>query len=159
MAGKRQRPRNSQTVTPVDLGECVTSLVKSVTKGMADRVAPYGLVPLEFSILRVFLDRRECTASQLAEVLPIDSSRVSRMVNKMVEMGLLRRRRLRNDRRVVRLTLTEEGMALTSKIHQRVQAYNAELTEGVSNEEMTVFAAITSRIAANSAALKEEPPP
>ena len=111
---------------------------------------------MEFSILRSCLERGECTATQLAEFLPVDASRISRVVNGLVDRQLLRRRRLRNDRRVVKLTLTQEGETLTFKLHQRVQQYDASLTEGVSEEEMNAFAVTTLKIAANSAALGKQ---
>ena len=41
-----------------------------------------------------------------------------RVVTKMVDRGLMRRRRPRNDRRVVFLTLTDEGKALTLELHR-----------------------------------------
>ena len=133
----------------------MTALVNAVGTGVADRVRPYGLAPMEFSLLRVFLNERDRTARELAQILPVDASRVSRVVNKMVDMGLLRRRRLRNDRRVVRLTLTEEGETLAQKLHERIQAYDASLMEGVSAAEARAFAATIAKIAANSAALEK----
>ena len=57
---------------------------------------------------------------------------------------------LLSDRRVVVLTLTEAGMALT----QDVQAYDARLSEGVGEEEMAVFASVTSKVMANYTALQ-----
>ena len=118
-------------------------------------MAPYNLIPLEFAILRAFLGREEWTTTQLAKALPVTLSRVSRVVTKMVGMGLMRRRRLRSDRRVVILTLTEEGLALTSELHRRVQAYDARLSEGVSaQEELAVFASVLSKVMANYTALQ-----
>ena len=86
---------------------------------------------------------------------PDEAARISRVVTKMVNRGLMRRRRLRNDRRIVMLTLTEEGKNLTLKLHQRVQAYVAMLFEGISEEEMAVFASVTLKVMANYSALEE----
>ena len=130
-------------------------LVNSVAKGMAELVAPHDLIPLEFALLRVFLGEEERTTTQLAQMLPVKMSRISAVVTKMVGRGLMRRRRLSNDRRVVMLSLTEEGKALTLELHRRVQAYEARLCEGVSEEEMAAFASVTSRVMANYAALEQ----
>ena len=51
--------------------------------------------------------------------------------DQLVDMGLISRRRLRDDRRVVMLSLTEEGSALTLKLHQKVQEYDSRLVEGI----------------------------
>ena len=72
---------------------------------------------------------------------------------KLVDKGLIQRRRLRSDRRVVMLTLTEEGRALAQDLHLIVQAYDARLCDGVSEEEMAIFAAVSSKVMANYAAL------
>ena len=159
MADRGRRSRNSRNshaeVVGADLGTYVTSLANSVSKRIGGLVAPYNLTTLEFTILRSCLQRGECTATQLAELLPVDASRISRVVNGLVDRQLLRRRRLRNDRRVVKLKLTEEGEMLASKLHQRVQEYDASLTEGVSEADMNAFAATVFKIAANSAALEK----
>ena len=65
------------------------------------------------------------------------------------------RRRRRSDLRLVLLALTEEGKALTLELHRRVQAYDTELSEGVSGEEVAALASATSRIMANYAALEQ----
>ena len=95
----------------------------------------------------------EWTTTQLAKALPVTLSRVSRVVTKMVGMGVMRRRR-RSDRRVVILTLTQEGMALALELHRSVQAYDARLSEGVSEEELAVFASVLSKVMTNFTALQ-----
>ena len=144
---------------PADLGECVAVLVNAVTTGRADLVAPHDLIPMEFALLRLFLRREEWTTTQLAQVLPVKPSRISRVVTKLVDRGLMSRRRPPKDRRVVLLTLTEEGEALTREINERVQAHDARLSEGVTEQELAALAATTSKIVANHAALPYSRPP
>ena len=136
------------------LGEYVVGQVNAVTSSMAELATSHGLMPMDFALLRLFLEKEEWTTTQLAEALPVNASRISRVVKKMVGMGLMRRRRLRNDRRIVMLALTEEGKAMTLELHRRVQAYDARLSEGVSEEEMAVFTSVLSRVMANYAALQ-----
>ena len=124
-------------------------LVNAITKGTADETTPYNLTPLEFTLLRICMEKEECTATELAADLPVDASRISRLVTRLFDDGLLLRRRLREDRRVVMLRLSDEGSELVSTIHQRIQAYNARLIENISREEMSAFAAVASRILAN----------
>ena len=71
----------------------------------------------------------------------------------MVAMGLVRRRRLLSDRRVVILTLTDEGLTLTQDLNERVQAYDARLCEGVSEEQMAILTVVVARVMANHVAL------
>ncbi len=134
---------------------CVASLVNAVDKGLADEVTPYGLITSEFNLLRSCVDNGPCTATQLADLLPVDASRISRMVTRLVNLGLLRRQRLRRDRRVVLLHLTDKGHDLTSRVNERVQVHVGRLLEGVSEGDMRTFTSLTEKITANYEALKE----
>ena len=137
---------------PTDLGTCVTGLVNAVARGMAQIVSAHGLTHIDFALLRLFLGFEEWTTTQIAQELPLAPSTISTTVTKLVNRGLIQRRRLLSDRRVVILTLTQEGMTLTQDLHRRVLAYEAELCRSVSDEEMGVFTSVTSTIMANYAA-------
>ena len=67
----------------------------------------------------MFLTDLEWTATELAQMLSADASSISRVVSKLVERGLLSRRRPREDRRKVLLKLTEEGVALGLELHEK----------------------------------------
>ena len=138
---------------PADLGSCVAGLVNALAKGTVDLMAPHGLIPMEFALLRLFLGNEQWTVTQLAQTLPVKAPRISVVVSKLVDMGLVSRRRPSNDRRVVFLTLTGKGRALTFDIQRTVHDYEAVISEGVSEEEMAVFASVTARILGNYAAL------
>ena len=68
------------------------------------------------------------------------------------------RRRPPDDRRVVKLALTDEGKELALEIHGLVQAYVGRLSEGVSEEDMAVFVSVTSKVMVNHAALAQPEP-
>ena len=140
--------------THADLGTCVAWLVNAVAGGMARIVAPHGLTHIDFALLRLFLGVEEWTTTQLAQTLPLAPSGISRSVTKLVDMGLIQRRRLLSDRRVVILTLTQEGLTLTQELHQRVQAFDVSLCEGLGEEEIAVLSSVSSRVRANYEALQ-----
>ena len=137
-----------------DLDAQVTGLLNAVGKGLAAELASLGLTHLEFSLCRHCM-QGERTATQLALVLPVDGARISRLVTGLVDRGLLSRRRLRSDRRVVMLSLTPEGMELTSLVLRRADDYARMLTAGISEEDLRVFASVTEQIIANHAATQE----
>ena len=139
---------------PTNLSSCVAGLVNALAKVTGDLAARHGLIPSEFALLRLFLGNEQWTVTQLAQALPVRISRISRVATKLVAMGLMSRRRLLVDRRVVLLTLTDEGKTLTLDIQRTVHDYEAVISEGVSEEDMAVFAAVTARIMGNYAALR-----
>ena len=147
---------SSPTAGPLtDLGSCVAGLVNTLAKGAADLVAPHGLLPIDYALLRLFLEKEQWTVTQLAEALPVKAPHISRVVTSLVNKGLIRRRRRRSDRRVVFLTLTPEGRDLASELLRRVQSYEAMLSMGVCEEEMAAFVSVTSKVMANYASLEK----
>ena len=139
-----------------DLGSCVTRLINVLAKGTEEVVEPHGLIPMDYAVLRLFLHREQWTVTEMAVMLPIKTSRASRVVAKLVDMGLMRRRRPRSDRRVVLLTLTDGGKALTLDLYRRIEAYEATLLRGVSDEEMSAMVSSTLKIMANYAQLMRD---
>ena len=134
-----------------NLGLYVSDLYNMLDKSMELEVAPHGITSIEYSILWYCLGR-EHTATELARVLPVDTARISRIVTVLVEKGLLRRRRLRSDRRIVMLGLTEEGRQTATSIFQAMMRHYVILTEGIGEEEMRVFVSVTDRLIANHSA-------
>ena len=142
---------------PADMGTSVEGLVNALTRGVAREVEPYGLSPSEYNLLRFCMEMGDCTATDLAMVLPIDTSRISRIVARLVDMDLLVRRRLQSDRRIVMLQLSPEGRELTSKLYRRIREHEARLTNGISEEELSTLASITAKILDNHAAMESPP--
>ena len=104
---------------------------------MAQIVTSHGLTQTDFALLRLFLGVEEWITARLAQALPLAPSSISRTVAKLVDMGLVQRRRLLSDQKAAGLTLTEEGLALT--LHRRVQAYDAIFYDGVGEEPKSRF--------------------
>ena len=143
---------------PVALATNVSKLSYALERGLGAKVADYGLTVTEGFFLHTFLARgEECSATQLADLLPVDPARISRVVTKLVDMGFLRRRRLRDDRRVIMLRLTDLGAEVASVITQRSIDFNAKVTEGVTDADLRTFESVIERIVANYATLEEAP--
>ncbi len=154
---KTQDEESSREAAPLpNLADRVVSLSNAVVKGVERQIAPYGLISMEFAMLKAFVAQEEWTVTQLTEVLPADAPRVSRLVSRLVDRGLLRRRRRTDDRRVVRLRLTPQGEELTAEVCELVRQFEARLLEGVSAEEAAAFEAVVSRVVGNNAALQDE---
>ena len=151
---KSQGAHSHRAGTPLHtIGQHARALVDSVTKGVDGEAAAYNLTPTEFAVIRLFLTDMEWTATELTQMLSVDAPYMSRAVSKLVDRGVLRRRRQREDRRLVFLKLTEEGVALGLELHEKAHSYEERLTQGISPEDMETYLATIRRIVANHAAL------
>ncbi|ETI67114.1 MarR family winged helix-turn-helix transcriptional regulator [Neobacillus vireti] len=72
-------------------------------------------------ILRYISQSDECTSSELADAFEVNKSAITAIINRMVDKGLIQRTRDENDRRVVYLTLTDEGNILYQNCQEKIQ--------------------------------------
>ena len=68
------------------------------------------------------------TVNELRETLIDDSPNVSRILNKMVEKGLVRKERQTDDQRVVYVSLTEKGRKLHQQADEKITGHNVRLS-------------------------------
>ena len=138
---------------PANLESCLGKRANTGTLGIGPVVASRALGNTQIALRRVLLGAEKWTAAELAQALLLDLSGVDRAASQLADRGLVRRRRLLSDRRVVIQTLTEDGTALTEDLHRLVQAYDDSLHGGTSEEQMAILGAVSSRIMANHSAL------
>ena len=132
----------------------MTGLLNIVNQAMDRLAAAYGMTPSEFAVFRLFLRNDAWTPTAAASELSLPIHRVSRKLGKLADRGLLARRRRTSDRRVVTHRLTSKGRDLALEIDERVRAAEAALSDGISANELEVFASVSSRAMANYAALE-----
>ena len=141
----------------MSLGDSVTALADVYLGGRSRVIASQGFGRNDFALLACFLERDEWIATDLSRVLGADASRISRLVNGLVQRGLLRRRRRVDDRRVVRLMLTDEGISVARGLAERVREYDDHMLAGVTDDEREALIELTSKVLANHAALQDGP--
>ncbi len=70
----------------------------------------------QYRALVVLAGRGPCSLAELAGLLDVSPSTATRMSDRLVAKGLVRRRTSSRDRRQVRLALTEAGRALVANV-------------------------------------------
>ena len=76
-----------------------------------------------------------CSLSELAQYTVKEQSVISRVADQMVKDGFVRREADANDRRVVRLWLTERGRKLFGRLFPVAQGHHRRATQGLSTDE------------------------
>ena len=106
---------------------------------LAAELRPLGLTPSQGEVVRVLADHGPLTLQGLGELLVCETGgSPSRLVDRMVAAGLVRRETDTADRRWVSLSLTEAGeraAAGVGEIEQRLYEWIDELTEGAPVDE------------------------
>ncbi len=132
------------------LGYWVGSLASAIRKGLSEELEPFGVTPTQGVILEAAFDGNANTLTGLARVIPVDAAGISRQLDKLTDKGLVRRRRLRSDRRTVRIELTEAGRDLVPKLAPCVRANNTKILSGITKAEQAVFTGIIQKMLQNA---------
>lgn len=88
-----------------------------------------GVTMAQCHALLAMNERKEISIAELARILDVDTSNLSRTVDSMVKTGLLNRILNPQDRRYVSLSLTDEGKKAAETIERLFDGYLASVFE------------------------------
>lgn len=90
-------------------------------------VRQHGLRVVEWRVLACLSDRTAIATTELAEKSLCEQSRMTRILDQMVEKGLLERSLDNQDRRRIRVSLTQDGQNLADILVAAARAHEARL--------------------------------
>lgn len=131
----------------------IVTVVAAITD---QRMAEHGLTDAQWKPL-LMIEQGQCsTAAELARLACVDTGAVTRMVDRLEAKGLLQRTRSREDRRIVKLELTEDGaQAMEVVPHVLADMLNAALA-GFTKSEVVQFKDMLRRMLANARQMRED---
>jgi DNA-binding MarR family transcriptional regulator len=99
---------------------------------------PHGLTAAQFNVLNVLSDHAAgLSQRELGDVLVVDRSNITGLLDRMGEAGWVRRSDDPADRRVYRVTLTPAGRKLWARVEPRYRAVAAQVAGGLAPAERT----------------------
>jgi DNA-binding MarR family transcriptional regulator len=126
----KQKVYNSNFPTRDKAAVLIGCTAQEIANFVERALKEFGISREQLSVIH-FLDTEpveKMTVNKLREVLLDDSPNVSRILNKMVEKGLVRKERQADDQRVVHISLTEKGRRLHEKADQKIIGHNVKLS-------------------------------
>ena len=91
----------------------------AAARKVTGKYTPYfrelGITYTQYIVFMTLWQQDDQTVSQICEKLYLDSGTLTPLLKKMEEKGWLKRTRSREDERIVRITLTEEGWTMREK--------------------------------------------
>jgi DNA-binding MarR family transcriptional regulator len=97
------------------------------------------LSPLEYAILVTVRDNKTVTQSELAAVLKMQLPNLVKILSRMEESGILRRKRSARDRRAVELSLSAAGQKRADEASRLGEGFNAQTLSALSKAEQAAF--------------------
>ncbi len=99
-----------------EIFETITSLAREIRCCSRDEAICRGVTFHQFVILDAVAKKKGLDLADLHKILSVEKSTTTRLVNPLLQKGLLKRDKAEHDSRAAKLTLTEEGM----ETHRRV---------------------------------------
>lgn len=120
-------------------GQCADELF-AVNVGASD------LTPRQYAVLKAVVSSEEPSQTTLVDMTGIDRSTLADIVRRLVDKGLLQRKRTRRDARMYAVRLTEKGHEALQHAEPAAEATNERLLAALPQREREVFLEALSRI-------------
>ncbi len=111
----------------VELHEAISHLVRVYQFRDRDRICCYDISVTQCYALEILAEHGVLRSQALADLLKLDKSTVTRVVDALVRKGYALRRRDTEDSRALALEVTAAGRALYEKIHRQLIFQQSEL--------------------------------
>ncbi|WCK53270.1 MarR family transcriptional regulator [Aneurinibacillus sp. Ricciae_BoGa-3] len=108
----------------------------TLTNHIKNKLAPYHLAPEQNLIMMLLWQKDGLNQSEIAEELKKEKSNITRMIFNLEQKGFIRRENIENDRRSLRVYLTDEGKELGNHVIPLTEEFNELVCQGISNEEL-----------------------
>ena len=131
------------------VGFTISTTGYAIARRFREVLAPLGLEPREFALLRSLAGAEGVTQQAIAERMGVAPSRMVAFVDTLAERGLLERRQNPDDRRARALYLTTAGRELLGRAFALAADQERQLTDDLSGEEREQLLELLSRVGAH----------
>lgn len=111
--------------------ECISFLLgkayQQVNQQAKKRLAPFGVTPVQYALIKVLWGRDGLSGAELGERLRLDSATVTGMLDRLESADFIERRPHERDRRINLVYLTPRGRSLQEPLDADMDAFNAEV--------------------------------
>lgn len=127
----------------MELKECINFLLTTaqhtVFQYLSQQLAPYDITPSQYGVLNcLWMNEGTCLPRQIAELLCLETSTVSGILDRMQKKELIDRTINPDNRREILVIITAKGEALKEPVLKVIDEVNHEVLKDFSSEE-TVF--------------------
>jgi DNA-binding MarR family transcriptional regulator len=108
---------------------------------------PFGLRPVEYTILSLINQNPGGSPARLAKALAVTAPNITMWMDRLEEQGWVVRRRDENDKRAQQLSLTARGAALVAKATEQVLAGEQKAFSNLSDGERAILVELLHKVA------------
>ena len=110
------------------------------------KLSDLHLTAVQGMVIRFLYDNDRLTSSELGRKIDLDSATLTGLLDRLEAGGLIERRQNPEDRRSIRIHLTEKGRTTGEKVAQLMDEANAEFLSGFNASEEVALRSLLNRI-------------
>jgi len=137
----------------MEVTQCINFLLTraqhAVLSYFRSRLDEYDVTPVQYGILSCLWCKDGQTATEIAQRICLDGSTITGILDRMENKGLLERQSDPNDRRAIRVVLSDKGRQLEKPLGEVVKASNQRVLDIFTKEEQELFVESLKRVADN----------
>lgn len=123
----------------MELEHCVnfvlTKAQQSVQQLFKAQLAPFGVTPGQYAVLKCLWDENGQTAKQIAERLYLDGSTVTGLLDRLEQKGLIEKQIDPKDRRALKVVVTTTGKDLEAPVSLAIIEANQKALKELNREQ------------------------
>jgi DNA-binding MarR family transcriptional regulator len=129
-----------------ELDACFDALRRVMMARTAPAPSDVELSAQDWRALPTLADRGRMTMTDLAEALGVPLSTATRLVERLIHKGLVSRSRIEDDRRVVRVELSEDGRKLMQVFMEKRLEMSRNMLSPLTQGEREIFIELMRKI-------------
>lgn len=130
-------------------GHYFSRISRGLTRIGDARLRALGFATAQLPVLTALKDGARCSQSELARWARVEQPTMAQMLARMERDGLIRREPDPRDRRSSLISLTDDALKKLPAVRAILLQGNADMTEGLSRNEVDTLVTLLQRVLAN----------
>ena len=132
--------------SPRNIPRLLTRVRFAVLEALDRELAPFDISAAQLIVLALVANGEATSASSLCKGISYDPGAMTRMLDRLEQKGLIRRRPDPDDRRTTKLELTDEGRALYPELAATKSKIQRQFLKGFTEAEVDTLARLLGRM-------------
>ena len=108
-----------------------------------------GLAPMQVRVMKIIHRRSPCTALDIASFIRRDKAQITRLINGLLEQGLIEKVPNPKDKRSQFLSLSPEGAKVQATLSKLTKRAEQSMNEGIAEKDMQTFFDVAKKMRKN----------
>lgn len=136
-----------------NLDKCVGHITeistKQITDAFSQRLKETGITRIQWVALYYIKVNKVISQRELSNLMNVKDSSSARLIDRLERDGLIKRNRNDVDRRVIYISLTEDGDQLISRLMSYGEKFSSDLIKGIEEKDLIIFDKVLKKMISN----------